>query len=186
MRCMPWIAPLLFTTGGALQPMCPSGAYYLPHHGCVQCKRGMYSKEKGAVSAKACKNCASGTYAVNASSCEACPPNTISPAGAFGIMECSPQTGFYASAGVAGVECPANFYCVQGTTRPTPCPAGTSSPPRAARCTQGGVRFQLLNWIVVISWILLISSGVAGLGLFKHASNTQTTPLQTIRIQVNR
>lgn len=66
------------------------------------------------------------------------------------------------------MECPANFYCVQGTTRPTPCPPGTVSGPKASQCTPGIQRVALFDWIITLAWIVLFSCGVVGLGLFKR------------------
>jgi hypothetical protein len=169
-----------------IQLECPPGTYLQGPSGCVKCKRGMYSNEIGALSPRACKNCAGGTYAMDSSSYVACPANTDSPAGAFGPLECTPRPGHFSKAGEAGRECPANFYCMQGTTLPTPCPPGTISPPRSSGCVPGVQTVIVLDWVFGTVWILLFFSGVMGLGLFKQTLSPPKAAPSLIQIQIVR
>jgi hypothetical protein len=146
----------------------------------------MVSGEIGATSASACRNCPPGGYAIDQASCARCPLNTVSPAGAIGVGECTPLPGYYASAsGIVATECPANFYCVQGMTTPTPCPEGTISPPGARVCTPGVQSILLYDWVFVAAWLVLFSSGVLGLGMYRHALKTLRPPT-AIQIRITR
>ena len=137
---------------------------------CTPCKRGMASAQIGATSAKACQNCPSGSYTVDRATCTPCPLNTISPSGASDVGECTPLAGHYANApGVVAIECPANFYCVEGTTAPAQCPDGTISPPGTNHCTPGIRSIILYDWVFGVAWLVLFSSGAFGLGVYRHA-----------------
>lgn len=136
---------------------------------CIDCKAGKYSTNTGATSPQTCLNCAVGTYAINNSMCVNCPSNTISPSGAFELAECTPSQGYYSSeVGSAGMECPVNYYCVQGTTAPTPCPKGTISNARAIQCVPGVSTVILYDWIFGSVWISLFFCGIVALGLYKQ------------------
>lgn len=135
---------------------------------CMKCKRGMISKEVGAMSAKACRNCARGKYAVNSTECVDCPLNTVSPSGAYGVLECSAMSGHYAIPGGIGMECPVNHYCVQGTTEPTPCPQGTISATSAIQCFPGIRSVVFLDWLFGSAWIIVFLGGVIALGMYKQ------------------
>jgi hypothetical protein len=153
---------------------CRSGTYQPEENTaareCIPCKKGMVSSQIGATSARACQNCPSGSYATGQTTCTPCPLNTISPSGASDVSECTPLAGHYAgSPGVAAIECPANFYCVEGTTAPTQCPDGTISPPGTSRCTPGVRSVILYDWVFGVAWLVLFSSGVFGLGVYRHA-----------------
>ena len=135
---------------------------------CVPCRKGMVSNEIGANTPKTCHNCPRGTYATGSSLCAECPLNTVSPAGAYGVLECTSSPGYYSKPGGMGMECPANFYCVQGTTEPTPCPEGTISATVATQCFPGIGSVMLIDWVFGSIWILGFLSVVLGLGLYKH------------------
>ena len=172
--CPPMLLLLLLAAAGSIQAVpqeCPPGTYISDTLECVKCKRGMHSTEVGAVSAKACKNCPEVTYTTDGFTCVICPSNTRSPAGAFGVLECTSNPGYYATKGGAGEKCPVNFYCIQGTTKPTPCPPGTISASAAAQCKPGIQSVALLDWIVAFAWIAMFSGGVVALGLFKHKTD---------------
>jgi hypothetical protein len=119
-------------------------------------------------------------------SCAPCPLNTISPAGATWVGECTPLPGYYASApGIVATQCPANFYCVEGTMQPTPCPEGTISPPAASICVPGVQSIILYDWVFVGAWLVLFSSGVLGLGVYRHALKPWRPPT-SIQIRITR
>ena len=150
---------------------CEAGSYQsMPGMSyCTECKPGKYSTQTGATSEHVCSNCASGKYAQNRSTCLSCPSNTISPAGSASVTECTSSNGYYSSSsGRGAMECPVNYYCVQGTTVPTPCPKGTISGTRATQCVPGVTSVILYDWIFGSVWILLFFSGVVALGLYKH------------------
>ena len=155
---------------------------------CIPCRRGMVSGEIGAKSARACRNCPPGGYALDLVSCAPCPVNTVSPGGAVGVVECSPLPGHYASGaiGAGATECPANYYCVEGTTAPTPCPEGTISPPAASVCTPGVRSIVLYDWVFALSWLVLFSSGVAGIGMYRYALKPQRPASTSIQIRITR
>jgi Tyrosine-protein kinase ephrin type A/B receptor-like len=171
---------------------CEAGSYQ-PESGamgCISCKKGMVSQEPAATSSRVCRNCPRGTYAINSSVCEGCPLNTISPAGAVDILECTSEKGHFSMAGRIGVECPANFYCVQGTTTPTPCPDGTISQPRSTQCTPGVRAVILYDWIFGSAWIILFLSGVLALGVYKNIlwgfhGSVHEDQKKTIRIKMD-
>jgi hypothetical protein len=154
---------------------------------CTPCRRGMVSGEIGAKSASACRNCPPGGYAIGLASCAPCPLNTVSPGGAVGVVECTPLPGHYASgpAGTGATECPANYYCVEGTTAPTPCPEGTISPPGASVCTPGVRSIILYDWVFAAAWVALFSSGVLGLGMYRHLLKAPRLPT-SIQIRITR
>lgn len=195
----PQCAPGMYLSSDRGCQWCPPGSYqHAPGMNyCIPCKKGMVSQESGAVSAKTCRNCARGTYAISNTECIQCPLNTISPAGATGILECSAISGHYAIPGGIGMECPANHYCVQGTTEPTPCPKGTISTANSVQCLPGIRSVIFLDWVFGSAWIILFLGGVIALGMYKHilakALNsppnheqlTPKTPPQ-IQIKINR
>lgn len=190
------IAMFIVAAEGGIIPRtssgCPPGTYEREGTmACESCKQGMISTETGAKTPLACKNCAKGTYAVGPTSCTLCPINTVSPPGAYDPLECTAPAGYFSTPGGIGVECPPNHYCSQGTTTPTPCPTGTISPPAAARCVPGIQTVEFLDWVFGIAWIILFSTGVAGLGIFKKVllinhKQPRTQEMQTIQIQITR
>lgn len=174
---------------------CMEGTYQdkAGEYSCKTCRRGMISKEVAATSPTSCRNCPTGTYAVSLSECWQCPPNTISPAGAVGVYECTPIAGYYAPAGTFGIECPANSYCVQGTSKPTPCPPGTISNPGSSQCSPGVQAVLLYDWIFGVAWIILFMSGALAMGAYKtaaecwhHLDKKNISDTGVIRIQIVR
>lgn len=157
---------------------------------CVACRPGTVSGEIGASSASVCQGCARGTYAaVGATLCAVCPPNTESPSGAMDVGECTPLAGYYAARdGEGATECPANHYCAQGVRAPAPCPDGTFSMPGAEACTPGTPPVLLLDWIFMASWLVLVSSGVLALGVYRHAlrQTEGKQPGGVIKVQIVR
>ncbi len=137
---------------------------------CAACRPGTVSGEIGATSAHACKSCGRDTYAAGRTECAPCPPNTESPGGAVDARECTPLPGHYAARnGEAATECPANHFCAQGVRAPAPCPDGTFTPPGSEACIPGTPAVLLLDWIFVAAWLVLVSSGVLALGVYRHA-----------------
>ncbi len=182
---------MLAVEGAASQSGCPPGTFERVDMTCERCKQGMYSKEAGAKSPLACKNCAKGTYSIDSTSCAQCPINTISPPGAYDLLECTALPGYFGRAGKTGAECPANHYCTQGTSIPTQCPPGTISPPVSARCVPGIQSVEFLDWMFGIAWVILFSLGIAGLAVFKkvlllHKAPPHGPDVHTIQIQITR
>lgn len=189
------IVMFIATAEGGVVPRtsagCPSGTYEIEDMMCEGCKQGMFSTEIGAKTPLACKNCPKGTYSMEPTSCTPCPINTVSPPGAYDPLECTAPAGYFSTPGGIGVECPLNHYCAQGTTTPTPCPTGTISPLAATRCVPGIQTVEFLDWVFGIAWIILFSTGVAGLGIFKKIllvqnKQTRVPETQTIQIQITR
>jgi hypothetical protein len=157
-------------TNGKCQ-WCEAGSYQ-PNTGsteCFKCKKGMFSEEIAASSPRTCQNCARGTYSINTAECAKCPLNTVSPAGATDILECTAAAGYFGVPGRAGIQCPADFYCVQGTTAPTACPHGTISVAGSTQCTPGVSTVLLNDWIFGSAWILLFLAGILALGVYKSS-----------------
>ena len=171
--CPPGTHVVKLLSGERFCRWCAPGTYQPEPNAeaCVPCRPGTVSGVIGASSASTCKGCARGTYAaLDAAGCSPCPSNTESPSGAVEIGECTPLPGHYASRdGVDAVECPANHYCARGVRVPTQCPDGTFSPPGSEACTPGPPPVLLLDWIFVASWLVLVSSGVLTLGLYRNA-----------------
>ena len=116
---------------------CPAGTYQsFPNvaGGCWECNRGTFSTGIGMISSQTCKNCASGTYAINSSACGPCPDHTMSPQGAVRVQECRSRAGYYSKEGGKGIACPHNHFCPAGTTRPAKCPSGTTSQALQSEC----------------------------------------------------
>lgn len=189
------IAMFMVAAEGGIIPRsssgCPPGTYEREDMACESCKQGMISTETGAKTPLTCKNCAKGTYAVGPTACTECPINTVSPPGAYDPLECTAPAGYYSTPGGPGIECPQNHYCSPGTTKPTPCPTGTISSSAATQCVPGIQTVEILDWVFGIAWIVLFSTGVAGLGIFKkvlllHHKQTRAQEMQTIQIQITR
>lgn len=168
--------------------MCPPGTYIDPSGRCSWCREGTYqekpgadmckeckpgtvSKEIAATSPVVCKNCPRGTYASSSSVCLQCPLNTISPAGATNSKECTALPGFYGVPGKNAAACPLNYYCVQGTFVPIPCPEGTISDMMSTGCVPGVQNVVLNNWIFSLVWVALFLSGAIWLGAYKMAKD---------------
>lgn len=173
-------APGMYHDDGGECQWCKPGTYQAVAGArqCVACRKGMVSDETGAKSPKTCRNCPRGTYAVGSQRCAECPLNTLSPAGAYGVLECTPSNGYYSKPGGAGMECPANFYCVQGTTEPTPCPTGTISSSVATHCLPGISSVILIDWVFGSIWIILFLSVILGLGMYKHRYQVSSKSVQ--------
>lgn len=174
---------------------CTEGTYQdeVGAHTCKTCRPGMFSTEVAATSHRACRNCPKNTFASTPSLCSPCPPFTTSPSGASSPVECTPIAGYYGIAGIIGVECPANNYCTQGTTRPTPCPSGTISPAGSSQCTPGVQAVLLYDWIFASAWVALLVSGAFWMGAYKaiaecfrHTSAQAKAGVGVIRIQIIR
>ena len=170
---------------------CEAGTYQTDYGSasCITCKRGMVSQESAASSPSACRNCNVGSYALNSTTCAPCPLNTISPAGAVDILECTSIKGHYSTPRGVGVECPANFYCVQGTTAPTPCPDGTISLPGAWGCTPGVRSVILFDWVFGSVWIILFLSGAMAIWTYKKiliGAPQRKQTLNVIKIEIVR
>lgn len=136
---------------------CPTGTYQplADASYCLECRQGTYSTGMGMKSPWDCKNCASGTYAVNTSLCKQCPQFTTSPQGSFKIKECRAKGGYYAALGQQGWPCPENSFCPPGTTTPTPCPYGTASTSKSVECSPVWKELRLYNWVFGGVWICL-------------------------------
>jgi hypothetical protein len=171
---------------------CPSGTYQSYPNvagGCWECNRGMYSTGIGMDSPRACKNCASGTYAINSSVCEPCPAHTTSPQGAFRLQECRARAGYYSKEGGTGVGCPSNHFCPAGTTRPAKCPSGTTSGAMQSEC-------QPIMWVAVRGhwllggiWLTLVLLCTGWWFLHKHALRNLTAggtsgPMGEIKLKI--
>lgn len=191
----------------AIDPMCPQGTYIDPggrcswcregtyqdetgQRSCKQCRRGMISMEIAATSPTVCRNCPNNAYASSASTCSPCPPHTISPAGAVNRLECTARAGYFGLAGDIGEPCPANFYCVQGTSVATPCAEGTISEAGSHVCTPGIQSVVLYDWVFSLAWLALFFSGAVWLGAYKTLKDcTRHIPLppsRTIQIRIIR
>jgi hypothetical protein len=155
---------------------------------CKECRPGTISKEIAATSVVVCKNCPSGAYATSLSSCDPCPMNTISPAGATSIKECSSLPGYYGQPGTLATSCPARYYCVAGTFVPTPCPPGTTAAACASECAPGVENVVLFDWVFASMWVALFLSGAIWMGAYKMLKtcyHKQPYP-RTIQIHIVR
>ena len=102
--------------------ICPAGTYCPPGvHEPSNCPLGTYSNSTGLKQSSSCLACPPGEYCQN--------PGITEPTG-----PCRPgyfcQGGSTTDAptdGVYGDVCPAGGYCVEGSTQPVPCAAGTFS-----------------------------------------------------------
>lgn len=156
---------------------------------CKECRPGTVSREIAAVSAVVCKNCPGGTYAASLSLCLPCPINTRSPPGAVTIKECLSYPGYYGQPGSVAIGCPANFFCVEGTSVPTPCPPGTTALPAASACTPGVGNVVLFDWVFALAWAALFLSGAVWMGAFKMMQTCYHEPKmypKTIQIHIVR
>ena len=133
---------------------CPAGTYQPLREStyCVECKRWTYSTGIVVSSPSDCKNCASGTYSINASACAPCPPFTISPQGAFRVTECRSKPGYYSEPGRNGLECPVNHFCPAGTSTPARCPSGKFSRPLSHECKPIWKHWGAYNWVLWGAW----------------------------------
>jgi hypothetical protein len=187
-------APGSYVFHGVYCRWCEAGTYQTEINAgeCIECRKGTVSGLIGASSPHVCQNCPSGTYAVSLKECRECPPHMTSPSGAESEAECTVVAGYYYSAAVGGeaLECPANFYCVQGTEAPTPCPEGTGAVPGSSQCTAGMGPVLLFDWILGASWLILLFSGVFGLGLYRMSVLKSVQPSHSstsqIQIQITR
>jgi hypothetical protein len=136
---------------------CPPGTYQpLPDTSyCLECKQGTYSTGVGMKSPWDCRNCPSGTYAVNTSWCNACPPFTTSPQGAFRVTECRAKPGYYAEIGQKGFPCPEKTFCPSGATVPNRCPYGTTSTSMSTECHLIWKDLRLYNLVFGCMWVFL-------------------------------
>jgi len=155
---------------------------------CKECRPGTVSREIAAVSPMVCKNCPAGTYAASLSTCLQCPMNTNSPPGAVTIRECLPHPGYYGQPGGVAIACAANFYCVEGTSVPTPCPPGMTAAPAASACAPGVENVVLFDWVFALVWVALFLSGAIWMGAYKMLKTCYHAPVypKTIHIHIMR
>jgi hypothetical protein len=187
-------APGSYVFHGVYCRWCESGTYQTEINAgeCIECRKGTVSGLIGASSPHVCQNCPGGTYAVSLKECRECPPHTISPSGAESEAECTVVAGYYATADSEdeAKECPANFYCVQGTEAPTPCPDGMGAAPGSSQCRAGLGPVLLLDWILGASWLILLFSGVFGLGIYRMSVHKvaarPSTPTNQIQVVITR
>ena len=135
---------------------------------CVSCGAGKFSASVAATLESACVNCAPGTYAVGGMRCESCPNFTTSPAASSAIVDCTPQDGYYARPGQKPSVCPANFYCLRGTSVATPCPDGMVSGRGASACVRNVRPVFLYDWLLGVCWVMLFGLTMICYGTYKH------------------
>lgn len=134
--------------------------------------------------------CEKNAYPVNATACAACPDNTVSPADAESIMECTAKAGYYGWPGQAAQECNWNQFCPQGVTRPADCPPGTRSDPGMSRCVPGSKQVVLFDWITGVTWGALFLTALAGMGVYRRvlftdlSEPTEGQQAREIRIKI--
>ena len=101
--------------GSAKVELCGAGTHAPKpkSESCTHCEKGKYQDEEGKAS------------------CKICGPGNVCPSAAIKELECLPGT-WSSTPGLANhsqcKNCPLGMYCpatVNGTTKPTPCPAGT-------------------------------------------------------------
>ena len=166
---------------------CPRGTYQ-PRDGatsCVRCMPGQYTTSVGGTSELACLNCELGTYYDGNGTCVACPPYTVSPAGALMAGECRSMPGYFARRqGETPEICPPDHFCPLGTTHPAPCPHGLTSESGSSACSIPTHSVLLFEIIVIIIWAILF---VLALWYYVHSrlrKEEQTRTASVIRLRL--
>lgn len=124
---------------GASEPIVCPPSYYCPEHSsgysaATQCPAGTYTSVRQIASQAECMACPAGSYCPSgAVSSIMCSPGTYNPSSGSGsLLACLNCTAgktcpFHGSTNGVGVTCVPGYYCVAGTSRPQPCPAGKFS-----------------------------------------------------------